>query len=197
MRTAVIAIGLALGLACGREPAPESSAPSPKPGPGEGAPEGAAMPTPSGVQTGPVPADLDPRLAARDVDPLPPDALVKLQSIGRGKSPAKNYRWVLHGDGRLFLARHSGDTSGDWRVPFDTALPAAPTKTVRAGTVKRVGEELKRAGFAGQPPYQVNPQTEDGTAWVVTARIDGAVHEVIYEGFQPPLVAALDKVTSE
>jgi hypothetical protein len=53
---------------------------------------------------------------------------------------------------------------------------------------------LRDAKFAGQPPYQANPSAQDGSWHVVTARLDGRVHEVIYDAFEPPLVRYLGGV---
>lgn len=141
--------------------------------------------------SGSVPENLDVRLDRRDKSRLPSDALVRFQVISRGKNPAHNYRWVLYNDGRLFYAKHSGDTSGDYRDPFDTDLPAKPTKTMDEKEVNEVRSQLKKADFADQDSYQVDPSVEDGSFYVVTARTNGRAHEVIYDGVRPPLVTYL------
>lgn len=148
------------------------------------------------VTSGPVPGKLDPRLERRDTSPLPPDALVRFQLMNRGKNPRPNYRWVLHEDGRLFLARHSGDTSGDYLTPFDTELPAKPTKVLPPGAVNEVKEQLGQARFLEQAPYYLDKTVEDGGSYVVTARINGKVYEVIYEAYSPPLVKFLSTIAS-
>jgi hypothetical protein len=103
---------------------------------------------------------------------------------------SRNYRWVLHSDGRLFcpqLARRrrqrrrlrhraAGDTDDD--------LPPA--------TVAEVERRLRAVGFARQAPYQANPRVQDGSWYIVTARLDGQVHEVVYDAFYPPLITYLD-----
>lgn len=148
---------------------------------------------PSGVWSGPIPPDFE---MTRDTDPLPPDALVKFQWINRGPNPRYNYRWVLYGDGRLFLARHSGRVDR-YTGPFDIPLPAAPTKTLPASLVRQVEQQLRKADFLHQPPYQARPKVEDGTFYVVTARLDGTVHEVIYEAYAPSLVAFLERIEEQ
>ncbi|KAB2898508.1 MAG: hypothetical protein F9K40_11345 [Kofleriaceae bacterium] len=147
------------------------------------------------VRSGPIPSDLDPRWASRDVDPLPPGALVKFQSLGR-LSPALNYRYVLHDDGRLFHAAHTGKNT-DARVLYDTPLPATPTRTLPAKTVARVEKELRKSRFLDEAPYHLDPQVEDGSVYVVTARVDGKVHEVIYEAYAPALVQLLETIPAE
>lgn len=149
-----------------------------------------------GTYVGPIPDQLDVRLQRRDTDPLPPDALIKFQAIGRGKDPSYNYRWLLYTDGRWFLAWHSGDTSGDWQTPFDTPLPVSPTKQLKANVVNDIKKQLQKANFLAQPPYQADQTVEDGTFYVVTAQMDGQTHEVIYEGVYPPLVEFLETIAS-
>lgn len=141
--------------------------------------------------SGSVPENLDVRLDRRDKSRLPSEALVRFQAINRGKNPAYNYRWVLYDDGRLFLARHSGDTSGDYRDPFDTDLPTKPTRVLSKDEVSEVKSQLKKADFADQDTYYADPSVEDGTFYVVTARTGGKSHEVIYDGTRPPLVTYL------
>jgi hypothetical protein len=148
-----------------------------------------------GTYSGAIPDQLDVRLERRDREPLPAGALVKFQAIGRGKSPEFNYRWLLYEDGRWFLAWHSGDTS-DWQTPFDTDLPASPTKNLGSKVVKEVKKQLQQANFSSQPPYQADKTVEDGSFYVVTARVDDQVHEVIYEAVYPPLVAYLESFVS-
>jgi hypothetical protein len=131
----------------------------------------------------------------RDNDPLPATALVKFQSLARGPNVAGNYRWVLHDDGRLFVARNSADAAATGAV-FDTALPATPTKTLPPATVKAVEQRLRDAKFATQPPYQANPSTQDGSWYIVTARLDGKLHEVIYDAYYPALVTYLDEIAA-
>lgn len=149
-----------------------------------------------GTYSGPIPDQLDVRLQRRDTSPLPPNALLRFQVIGRGKNPANNYRWVLYEDGKWFLAWHSGDTSGDWQIPFDTNLPSAPTKQLKANVVKDVKKQLQQANFPTQAPYQADQTVENGSFYVVTARLDGKVHEVIYESVYPPLVDFLASIVS-
>lgn len=149
-----------------------------------------------GISSGPIPDKLDVRLERRDTTPLPPNALIRFQTINRGKSPALNYRWILYEDGRLFLARHSGDTSGDYRTPFDTELPSDATKQLESNVVKNVKEHLKQANFLEQAPYQLDNSVDDGGSYVVTARINGKVNEVIYEAVSPPLVDFLRTIDS-
>jgi hypothetical protein len=125
--------------------------------------------------------------------PLPPDALIRFQVISRGPNPRHNYRWVLNEDRRWFLARHSGDTSDPDR-PFDTDLPAEPTRRLGRGVVRKIGRELKKAGLADQPPYTRDRGVRDGGIYIVTARIGGQVHEVIYDAAYPPLVEFLEAI---
>lgn len=148
------------------------------------------------IYQGPVPEELDIRLERRDVVPLTQDALIKFQAINRGKDPSVNYRWVLYEDGQLFLARHSGDTS-NWQTPFDTDLPTTPTKRLSAEMVTSVIEELQKARFSEQPPYQADPTVEDGGFDIVTARVGTEVYEVIYEAVDTPLLEFLGMLVTD
>ena len=150
---------------------------------------------PKDVQSGPIPGDLDPRLDHRDTQSLPPEALIKFQRMNRGKNPKNNYRWVLYSDGRWFLATNSGaDLARD--TPFDTELPTKPTKTLPANLVEQIKKALVDANFATLSPYFINPKVDDGSFSVISARIDGKVHEVIYEAYQPPYVELLADVVT-
>ena len=147
------------------------------------------------TESGELPARLDVRLERRDRNPLPPEALLKFQVINRGKDPTYNYRWVLYLDGRWFLAKHSGDTS-DWQTPFDTELPITPTKTLKAEAINEVTQQLRQADFLTSAPYWLNNSVEDGTFYVVTAQLDGKMHEVIYEAASTPLTDFLEAFTN-
>jgi hypothetical protein len=144
------------------------------------------------LYSGPVPDELDPRLLRRDTEPLPEGALVKFQVIARGPNPRPNYRWLLFDDGRWFLARHSDADPAEWDAPFDTELPSEPTRQLPGNVVAQVRQQLEAADFWSQPPYQANYQVEDGAFYVVAARRNGAVHEVMYEAVQPAPVAYLE-----
>lgn len=141
--------------------------------------------------SGALPAQLDARLERRDRNPLPQEALLKFQVINRGKDPTYNYRWVLYLDGRWFLAKHSGDTS-NWQTPFDTELPVTPTKTLKVGDVNEVTQQLRQVNFSTLAPYWLNDTVEDGTFYVITARLDGKTHEVIYDAVSTPLTDFLE-----
>lgn len=151
----------------------------------------------STISSGPIPEQLDERLVRRDKEPLPAGALLKFQLINRGKSPDVNYRWLLYEDGRWFLARHSGDTSGDWQTPFDTDYPAEPTKVLPRKEVEKIRQQLKQANFLAQEPYHLDRGVRDGGYRVVTARLDGRVHEVIYAAVANPLAEYLENVAYE
>lgn len=148
------------------------------------------------IVSGEIPKDLDIRVQNRDTKPLPKEALVKFQVINRGLSPHANYRWLLYEDGRLFIDRHSGSDSSDYNFPFDRDFPSKPTKKLPAKVVNHVKQNLIDSGFLEQPPYQLDNRVEDGTFYVVTARISGRIHEVIYEAFYPPLVEFLETIES-
>jgi hypothetical protein len=150
---------------------------------------------PKDVRSGPIPNNLDSRLAYRDTKPLPADALIRFQSINRGKNQTDNYRWVLYPDGRWFLAANSGADLAK-NTLFDTELPTTPTATLPADLVAKIHKALLDAKFATLPPYFVNPTVDDGGYDVITARIDGNVHEIIYEAYQPPFVELLADVVT-
>jgi hypothetical protein len=146
------------------------------------------------IYRGSIPDQLDIRLERRDALPLPADALVRFQLINRGKSSRPNYHWVLYNDGRWFLARNVGGKH--WQVPFDTDLPAEPTRRFQADVVDEVKEQLQRADFLSQAPYQENRTVRDGGYIIVTARVEERVHEVIYVATRPPLVEFLTAIAS-
>lgn len=203
----MLALALAAGLAACGQPssaAQPAATPAPAASASPDAPS-AAPPTPAReeptmssdqIQTGPVPEDLDQRLERRDTDPLPVDALVRFQLINRGPSPHPNYRWLLYADGRLFLARHSGDRSDPY-TPFDTELPREPSSRLSADVVAQVERALADSGFFTQPPYQLDTTVEDGAFYVVTAQLDGQTHEVIYEAHRPAPVDFLLTIASQ
>jgi hypothetical protein len=149
------------------------------------------------ILSGAIPVDLDIRLQRRDTTALPPKALIRLQVINRGKNPALNYRWLVYEDGSFFLAKHSGDTSGDYRIPFDTELPTEPTTRLPASTVKSIKQNLEQVHFLEQAPYHVDNSVDDGGFYVITARVNGKVHEVIYEAAVTPLVEFLETIQPE
>lgn len=135
---------------------------------------------------GDTPAQLDERLLRRDQSPLPPDALLRVQSINRGKSPAGNLRYYVTTSGDVFESGHSADTN-DWQTPFDQDWPAAPARTLDASTVNRLRHVLRRE-FAAEEAYQADQTVEGGVFLVITARItDSRLHEVIYEAIISPV----------
>jgi hypothetical protein len=144
-----------------------------------------------------IPEKLDVRLIRRDTSPLPSGALVKFQVISRDKDPRLNYRWVLYEDGRLFLAKHSNDTSGDYRNPFDSELPTTPTKTLSSAVVQEVRQRLTMANFEQQAPYQAIQGMKDGTFYVVTARQHQQEHEVIYDAVSNELTRFFRTIESK
>jgi hypothetical protein len=148
------------------------------------------------IYSGAIPENIDIRLKNRDINPLPKDALLKFQVINRGKNPQYNYFWILNEDGKLFLARHSGDTSSNYSIPFDTDLPKEPTKILPANVVQEVKKQLQQADFLQQSPYYLDQTVDDGGFYIITARIDGKEHTVIYEALQTPLVQFLETIES-
>jgi hypothetical protein len=150
----------------------------------------------SEITAGPIPENLDIRLQRRDTEPLPAGALVRFQAISRAKDPSNNYRWLLYDDGRWFMAWHSGDTSGDWQVPFDTELPANPTRTLPRNVMNEIRQKLREANLPGQQPYQADPTVEDGSYYVVTAMVEGREYEIIYDAVYPALVEYFDMLAN-
>lgn len=134
-----------------------------------------------------MPEELDSRLENRDKTALPAEALLRFQLINRGKNPGPNYRWLLYEDGRWFLARRSSEST-PWEVPFNTDLPAEPTRQLPAEVVNNVKAQLQKAKFFNQAPYQVDNSVKDGGFYVVTAQMEGQTHEVIYVAGSSPLL---------
>ncbi len=144
------------------------------------------------LYSGPVPERFD---LQRDQSPLPLEALVKFQAIARGNDVWVNHRWVLYRDGRLYLAWNTGH-DGYSTLPFDTELPDTPTQVLDKDSVNQVETQLRAGDFLQQPPYQIDTTVEDGTFYIVTARIDSKIHEVIYEAYESPLVDFLYNIGS-
>lgn len=142
------------------------------------------------LQAGPLPESLDLRLERRDRTPLPEGAFVRFQSISIGPNQTYNYRWLLYNDGRWFLAKNSG-ADMPRNVPFDTELPATPTRQLTAAEVQTIRDALDQAQFLSEAPYIENTRAEGGSFSVVTAHVNGTVHEVIYVAHYPPLVELL------
>ena len=151
------------------------------------------------IYRGPLPDPLeqvDARLVRRDINPLPPGAFLKFQLINRGRHPRINYRWLLYEDGRWFISGHSGNEENAG-IPVDTELPATPNRQFSAEFVNRVTEQLKEAAFLTQHPYQAHIYAEDGTYYVVTARVNGENHEVIYVNVSTPLTEFLGAISTQ
>lgn len=139
------------------------------------------------IKKGPLPRRLSPKLEQRDTRPLPSEALLRLQKISRGKNPSNNYRWVLFYDGRVFHDYHEGDES-DWSSPFNDDLAAEATEKLGTETVNNVEEWLRQENFLEEPPFQVDENIRGGDYYIVTARLAGQIHEVIYAAVFPPLI---------
>lgn len=152
------------------------------------------MPPKGDADTGPGPGQLDIHLERRDTRALAPGALVRFQVISRSFRPTHNYRWLLYTDGRWFLARHSPYIV-DPDAPFDTELPRRPTRRLAQALVREVLGQLEAADFLNQAPYQADERTEDGSFYVITARLGEQVHEVIYNGVYSPLIEYLEQFT--
>ena len=67
--------------------------------------------------------------------------------------------------------------------------------------VRKIRRLLDRENFSEADPYQVGEDVKGGDFVVVTARRDGAVHEVIYESvnpeFETQLLAMLHSITDD
>lgn len=136
----------------------------------------------------PLPDPFDKRVTTVLAEPLAADVVVAVADIARGKSPALNYRWELHEDGRVFVVRHSGK-GGDWQIPFDQPLPAKPALRLPAARVTEVRGWFDDA-FMQHPGYEA-VRGHDGTWVIVRVRGKAGVHSVVYENVQDPL---LDKL---
>lgn len=150
--------------------------------------------TEAGFESGPIPANLKDWLEKWDNLALPPEALLKFQVVSRGPDQSGNYRWLLYEDGRWFMVRHSGNKSRR-EPPFDRDLPDRPTAQLPAETVDEVKAQLQAANFLAEPAYQIDRGVRGGSLYIITARIDGEIHRVIYDAAYPPLVEFLDELT--
>lgn len=94
----------------------------------------------------------------------------------------------------MFKVVHSGDPNADYRIPFDQDFPEAATFQVLPEEVSAVQQLLGEHQFLTQETYQLQADVEGGAYYVVTARLDSTVHEVIYEAYWPSLLAQLYSV---
>lgn len=143
---------------------------------------------------GALPDVIDERLAGRDTRPLPAGALLRFQTISHHPDPRTNHRWELYDDGAVHLAFHSRDDEGP--APFDTELPDAPTGRLEESSVAEIRTLLEEEGFAELAPHQ-QLDGEDGSWRVVTARVGGVEHEVVFDRVTTPLVERLRRVPAE
>jgi len=149
-----------------------------------------------GLVEGAVPGTIDDRVKQRDTTPLPGGAWLRFQAISRAPDPRTNHKWVLHDDGRLFLAWHSRDSEGE--APFDTDYPDEPTTVLDGAVVGELRKLVEAEGVASSAPFVQSPDVEGGMWRIVTVRgDDGRVHEVIYDRVKNPLLERLQQVGSE
>jgi hypothetical protein len=137
-----------------------------------------------------LPAQFDVRVQRAIATPLADDVVIALDTVAMGKSPSYNYRFTLAKDGSLFYVQHS-TKNGDWQVPFDQPLPAKAATKVDAAKVDALLAKLTAAGFFDHPGYEADPQTEDGTFWIVRARRGKDVHAVVFQNVKPPFLGDL------
>lgn len=159
-----------------------STAPTPTALTADASPQGTPMP-PTDIRE-PLPTPFDVRVTRALELPLAADVVVAFAHVAMAKSPATNYRFELHRDGRLFYTQRSAK-AGDWQQPFDQPLPAAPSTTVAEADVAALLQTLEAGGFFDHPGYQANPQVEDGSFWIVRARRGADVHAVVFQNTQP------------
>ena len=141
-----------------------------------------------------VPPDCDPRILSLLREPVPKDVIVRFYYMAASKSPRANYRWDLHSNGQLFVARHSG-TNLTMENTFDRPLPKTPTKRVTQDDIRSLYDQLERADFFNQPGLQRPAPTEGGAYVVVRVRRSDQVHDVVYENIESPLIQYLYAVT--
>jgi hypothetical protein len=192
--------GDATAAASGHADLPAAAQPAPAPAPNKpSAPDpspavdaGAAM-TSKNVRDK-LPSQFDVRVQRALGAPLADDVVIALDHVAMAKSPNTNYRYTLTRDGALFYVQHS-TKPGDWQVPFDQPLPTKPSTRVDAAKVDALVAELTSAGFFDHPGYEADPQTEDGSYWIVRARRGKDVHAVVFQNVQPPYLADLTSLS--
>lgn len=131
----------------------------------------------------------DPRLDGVIAETVADDVAVAFAIISRAKSPAANYRWSLHADGRLFWAEHSGSRS-DPQVPFDKEFAKKPRATLSAAQIASVQAALKTHKFFDHPGNETW-DARGGSYYVVRARHQGKLHSVVFDAVRTPLVEFL------
>lgn len=128
-------------------------------------------------------------------DRLPEGALVSYQRVSMGPGAIGNYRWVLYEDGRWYLGRNS-QSYGGGHGPFESDLPATPTRVLTASIVREVEDRLRAGDFMRMESPLPDPTLQDGAETIITARLDGHVHAIRHYGAASPLLDYLARFAS-
>ena len=184
-------------------PAPASidaRAPAPAPAKIDAAPPppdaSALVPAGDGSVHGPLPASLDPRVAAFLDEPLPADVVVRFGEISRTPDQTANERWDLHRDGRLYFVRHSDDKAA--AASFDRPLPEKVSRKVDDKHMREIFGALTAQKFYDHPGYETVPGATGGTVVIVRARSTRDakdLHTVVFDASRPDLLDFLETVT--
>jgi hypothetical protein len=134
------------------------------------------------------------RAAFRVRAPLPPGTLLRLQVLGRGAHGGRNHVFELDSDGKVRYAEEQHDATSPPRA--ELALTGRVRGRLDPAALRRVEQALAEGRFTEQPPYLGHPGASDGTIWVLTARVRGVVHEVVYEVYRPPLIEEIERLLS-
>lgn len=143
-----------------------------------------------------LPPGYDARLDAVLREPVPDDVIVRFYYMAAAKNPAVNYRWDLRRDGRLFLARHSGNNPS-YEITFDQSLSDKPVMTLRDNQIDALNDQFKRSAFFQQPRLQRLANAQDGFYVVVRARRGDHLHDVVYHNVDNPPVKYLHSITAD
>jgi hypothetical protein len=128
--------------------------------------------------------------------PFPAGALVRYQRISQMPGIAKNFRFVVMPDGRLFYAANKAELPKDPEQLFNTPLPDKPNRCLPPAVVDGIRQRLEEVDFFAQPAHQEAP-ARDGSLIIVTARQGKKVHEVHYLNVDNELTDFLGAITPE
>lgn len=126
-----------------------------------------------------IPSSLKESLSQRDQTPMGKDSWIKVQYISLMPGIAKNYRYHLMQDGRLYYAANTGAFPEDHSQVFNVEMPNQPVRTLAEESLLDLQEAIEEIDYFNQETYQESP-SRDGRLMIVTVRQDEQVHEVWY-----------------
>lgn len=141
-----------------------------------------------------IPAEINHVLKCSDRAPLSEDAWIKFQSVSLLPGIAKNYRYLLMQDGRLYYAANEQKPPEDHEQVYNVDLPEEPNRILSENEIDSLCQMLQEVDFFNQRVYQ-QTKTRDGSLSIVTVRRGDQVHEVWYANVDNALTEALQSIS--